>query len=803
MRPNKKHLRAPHGAPTQPRRWKAWSFRLICVFLFPALLLLAIEGGLRLFGYGRSMDFAISHRINGQRMIVSNPYFTDQFFGPRLARDCRPFALTTEKPPEVFRVFVVGGSAAMGIPEPSFNIGRLLETMLRDQYPGLKFEVVNVAITASNSHVALPVARDCARLDPDLFIIYMGNNEVVGPHGAGTVFTPQTSSLFSIRMGITLNRFRMGQLLGALANRLQSPQEEDRRGWRGMQMFVDHQVRASSPRLARVYRNFEANLTNICRVARRSGAKTIISTVGVNLRDCAPFSSLHQPGLKNKQRREWEDLYSNGLELEKQGRFEEAIKSYLQAEAIDATFAELQFRLGRCRWALQEFDAAKNRYVLARELDALRFRADTRINEIIRRVAGSNAEQGIYLADAAAALDARSPHATPGKEFFYEHVHPTFSANYLIARSLIEQVHHAAPDWMSRRATGRPVLSEEEVARSIAYTGWDKFVIADHALSIIAPPPFNNQSNHDEQVAELERLRTELEPSTRDQGARDALTLFEAALARDDSHWSVRLRYAFFQGGALKDHEKAEAQWRMLLDEHPLYWEFHFGLAVVLAKQRKYEEAVSHLERTIELRPYFEDAHLTMGNVLLNAHPDDPQTRERAMSYYRNAIDLNPGRKRNLKSLASVYLEQAKRSSEAGDDQATRQLLGQALEVYPDYAQAHYTLGAMLHQQGDEDGAVRHYLQVLRTEPNHPGARYNLALIYYERAEFLADKPRIDLLREVVKVNPDFVQAHYVLGRTLRRQGDIKGAVKHYSEVLRISPDNQEVRDILKDLSGP
>ena len=778
-------------------------FRLASVVLFPALLLLAIEGGLRLFGHGRSMDFATSHPINGQRMIVSNPYFTDQFFGPRLARDCRPFALSPKKDPDVFRVFVLGGSAAMGIPEPGFNMGRLLEVMLRDQYPGLKPEVVNVAITASNSHVALPVARACARLDPDLFIVYMGNNEVVGPHGAGTVFTPQTSSLFSIRMGITLNRFRIGQLLGSLANRLQLRQEEDRRGWRGMQMFMDHQVRASSPRLARVYRNFEANLMDICRVARRSGAKTIVSTVGVNLRDCAPFRSLHRPGLETKQRREWQDLFDDGLELEKQGRFEEAIGAYLQAEAIDATFAELQFRLARCRWALREFDKAKVRYVQARDLDALRFRADTRINEIIRRVAGNNADRGIHLADSAAVLDAHSPHATPGSEFFYEHVHPTFSANYLIARTLMDQVPQVTPDWMTRRATGRPVLSEEEVARSIAYTGWDRFVIADEALGIIAPPPFNNQSNHDEQVAELERLRTELEPNTRDQGVRDALALFESALADDDSHWSVRLRYAFFQGGALNDHEEAERHWKILVDEHPLYWEFHFGLAVALAKQRKSSEAVSHLERTIELRPYFEDAHWTMGNVLLNAHPNDPQVRERAINYYRNAINLHPTSKRYLESLASVYLEQAKRSSDAGDDQAMRRLLGQALEVYPDYAQAHYALGSTLHQQGDEDGAARHYLQVLRTEPNHSGARYNLALIYYERSKFHEGKSKIDLLKEAVELNSEFAQAHYVLGRTLRGQGDTKGAIKHYSEVLRINPDNQEVRDILKELSGP
>ena len=36
----------------------------------------------------------------------------------------------------------------MGDPEPAFGVGRILEVMLRAQYPGKAFEVVNVAVTA-------------------------------------------------------------------------------------------------------------------------------------------------------------------------------------------------------------------------------------------------------------------------------------------------------------------------------------------------------------------------------------------------------------------------------------------------------------------------------------------------------------------------------------------------------------------------------------------------------------------------------------------------------------------------------
>jgi len=41
----------------------------------------------------------------------------------------------------------------------------------------------------------LEIAKDCAHHQADLFILYLGNNEVVGPYGAGTVFTPLSSNL--------------------------------------------------------------------------------------------------------------------------------------------------------------------------------------------------------------------------------------------------------------------------------------------------------------------------------------------------------------------------------------------------------------------------------------------------------------------------------------------------------------------------------------------------------------------------------------------------------------------------------
>src|ERR1019366_6362812 len=137
---------------------------------------------------------------------------------------------------------ILGESAAMGDPEPAYGASRYLEVLLRERFPAQKFEIVNVAITAINSHVILPIARACARQHGDLWIIYMGNNEMVGPFGAATVFGAQAPPLALVRLSLALQQTRVGQLLMALARKVRG-QAATASSWGGMEMFLGNRLR--------------------------------------------------------------------------------------------------------------------------------------------------------------------------------------------------------------------------------------------------------------------------------------------------------------------------------------------------------------------------------------------------------------------------------------------------------------------------------------------------------------------------------------------------------------------------------
>ncbi|MCL5280107.1 MAG: hypothetical protein M1376_09390 [Planctomycetes bacterium] len=320
--------RAAIRSPACGRR--VWLFRLAALVLGPVLFLSILELGLRVVGYGYNPHVAAKGEIDHKPYLGENVKFAWRFFPPILAREFEPFAFPVHKPPNTYRVFVLGSSAAQGIPNHAFCFGRFLQFMLQERFAGVHFEVITTAMAAINSHVVVEIAKDCARYEPDLFVVYMGNNEVVGPYGPGTVLTSALSNLPLIRLGIALRATKIGQLVFSVFG----SRGGDRGGpqyWRGMEMFLGRQVRADDPRLAATYSHLRHNVEDICRIGARAGAETILCTVGVNLRDCPPFASLHRPGLTPEQQGRWETIYKQAVAAQSQGKQTEAVAGYLQA----------------------------------------------------------------------------------------------------------------------------------------------------------------------------------------------------------------------------------------------------------------------------------------------------------------------------------------------------------------------------------------------------------------------------------------------------------------------------------------
>ncbi|HVV70821.1 MAG TPA: hypothetical protein VHI52_04860, partial [Verrucomicrobiae bacterium] len=436
-------------------------FRVLAL-LSPLFLLGVVELCLRLAGYGYPASFFLRSTREEQPVLLDNPKFGWRFFPPAIARTAQPLCLPAHKPAGSLRVLLFGESAAMGDPEPSYGLARQLERILRARHPERQIEVLNLGMTAINSHVIREIARDCAPLEGDCWILYAGNNEVVGPFGAGTVFGSQAASLAVVRANLAVKRTRTGQLVQKMLHRSREPDQ-----WEGMELFLNQQVQADDPRLKVVYENFAANLAAIIRFGRSAGAKVLASTVPVNLKDCPPFGSAHRAGLTPSALKEWDAAFLQGIQAEQASNVAEALTAFQRAAAIDSTFAGLAFRRATCELAQGLTQAAKTDFSLARDLDTLRFRTDSEENKIIRQLA---ARTGAELIDAEHEFERCSSNGLAGDELFLDHVHLNFSGNYQLATILLPQVEQA----LFGRSDFGPTVPEAEVARQLAYTDFDR-----------------------------------------------------------------------------------------------------------------------------------------------------------------------------------------------------------------------------------------------------------------------------------------------------------------------------------------
>lgn len=551
--------------------------RLALAVFVPATFLGILELALRVGGYGYPTSFFIP--TEDGRHLRTNRQFGWRFYPREAAIIPNPVLIRAEKEKDVRRIFILGESAAAGTPDPSYGFGRILEVMLRQRHPEQKFEIVNAAMRGVDSHIIHHIARECAQLQPDLFILYAGNNEFVGSHAPSSDSIPPVPHLRLLRTKDAFKATKLGQLAETAIRGLQSAIRTKAVKW-DMDFFRRHRMGPDDRRKKAVYDNFRRNLADILEAVRGAGGRAIVSTVGVNLKDFPPLGSLHKTGLPDAESAAWSIAYAKAIGAETNHLHETAIRFYDEAERIDACFADLHFRIARCYLASGQIQKAREKYLQARDCDALSFRADSTINEIIRRLASNREAEGIHFADVEQALAEGdlSGQGIAGDGLFRDHVHFTFDGDYVVARRLLPAVTVA----LGLRHLVAPILSRNECAETLAYTSWAEVGSAEPIVKLTAGPPFLDQLDHAGRQSRaetlLERRRQILQSENLEQ--------------------------------AKKLHQQAVAQW-------PNDWQLHYNFGRMLRSIGDARGAAQQFERTLQLFPKLLPAVLGLGYALL------------------------------------------------------------------------------------------------------------------------------------------------------------------------------------------
>ena len=591
---------------------RLWLMRLAAATVVPLLIFGGVELCLHLVGYGYQTSYFLPSKIDGENYLLPNPKFAYRFFPSALARAPLPARMLAEKPANTYRIFLFGESAAYGDPDPAYGVGRYLEKLLSERYPGKNFEVVCVAMVAINSHAILPIARECAELDGDLWIVYMGNNEMIGAYGPGTVFGTRAPQQSVVRTILAIKSTRLGQLLDSLLNGVRGDSSVPQ-AWGGIGMFSKNQLRYDDAGRLRAYENFKGNLADILSVGQKSRVPIILSTVASNLRDCAPFASVHSSGLATTELSEWEKLYKQGMAWEAAGYYSNALTTYSNAAAIDSEFAELQYRIGNCHLALSNREVAHRAFVAARDYDVLSVRADSRLNQIVLDAAKPYPREQVLPVDASQELISYSRDGILGKELFYEHVHYTFEGNYRLARIFADRIKILLP-----ASVGEPRGNDwADIAfcnRLLAVTSWDEHRLWQGSLDRASVAPFTTQASHLSNTQYYEFRRQAVIANMNSESPASDRRLYEDALKAAPEDTLLHARFAQYLE-ATGSRPEAIAEFKHVCELLPdLEWpQYHLG--DLLVRAGRISEAVQCFERALEIRSDFTQARKELGRI--------------------------------------------------------------------------------------------------------------------------------------------------------------------------------------------
>lgn len=605
-----------------------------------------------------------------------------------------------EKASDSYRIFCMGGSTTHGRPyyDPVSFCG-WLRAYLNAAEPARNWEVINAGGISYASYRVAKLMKEFRQYQPDLFIVYSGQNEFLEERSYG-MLTKLPHWL--INLNATLSGTRTYTAMKYMIDTLR-PDSLTKAQLRttldgDVDEILNHSIGPESYHRddtlkQQIIAHFRLNMMRMVSLARDAGSDIILVQPAINIKDMSPFKSDHKDGLDEHARKEWDSLYQRARTLHEAGEISEALVTYRRALDIDDRHADLHYRTGQVLFEQGEYGEAETAFQRAVEEDIVPLRILDSMQRIIEEVAS---REGVPLIDFPAIIRKayldKYDHSIFGKEYFRDHVHTGMEGNRLLGLALFDQLVNqgiVTPDasWNEAR---RQRVDQEVIA------GLEPGI--EGRASVMLGKVFEWAGKLDEAYIQFKRAFEILGPSP----------MIYDRLARS----------SFLRG----KHDAAIRYLRESLELYPDEPGVHLNLALILGIQGKTNEAIEHCRAELEFEPTSHTVHAGLAN-LLEQNGDDAA----ALEHYRLCLQYKPDYEYALIQLAYLLIKHQRYDEALAH---TRE----ALRINPNQHRAHNALGLILQERGDNEQALHHFSEALRLKPGYGIADENLRRIQMEHA---------------------------------------------------------------------
>ncbi|MDZ7343230.1 MAG: hypothetical protein ONA90_01820 [candidate division KSB1 bacterium] len=634
---------------------KEFLFRALLIFV-PLLILLAAEFSLRLFGYGDNLDLFMTLEKNPSYWItnpkIGRRYFLRQNFLPATSYD----AFLKKKPDHAYRIFVLGESAAAGF--PYFNNGsfpRLLRTRLQAHHPDKIIEVVNLGLPAVSSFALLDLADELVDYQPDAILIYAGHNEFYGAQGsASTESLGRSRGL--VRLSLRLQHFKLVQLIRntLFALKIKAAPASERNTLMA-RMAGEKHIAYRGELYNSTLRTFRDNLAEIIHLFKTHGIQVMLSELVSNIGDQPPFASLFH---ENTDRAIWQNLFDRGLALARADSFEAAVVSFHRAAGLDESPAILHFEMAKCLMQLGKLAEAKQAFVKAKDLDALRFRASEDFNETIREL-GTTFQ--VPVVPMATAFTEASPSGIIGSNLMLEHLHPNLHGYFLMAKTFFEHIERQAFISSNQISTA---LSDSIFWARRGVTALDEELARLRIQVLMSNWPFQSDP----------QKVTPLQYSPRNRLEELALAQWQEQISWDGAHIQLAEYYT-----KTRQPENAALEYEALVIGMPYVVTPYLRLGLTYLTLNRLDDAFDIFEQSLSIEAS------ALAQKWLGAISIHKNRLAEGLAYLHQALQREPNDPETLYNISIGY-------AKSGDFGAAKDFAAKLIERHPNYpgARAHW-----------------------------------------------------------------------------------------------------------------
>jgi|WetSurMetagenome_2_1015567.scaffolds.fasta_scaffold28702_2 tetratricopeptide (TPR) repeat protein len=593
----KKNINQEKKKEISIKKSPVWFYGIM--ILIPVIFFVVLELVLRYFNYGYDFQqFVSTSNYHKDKIYLNSDLTRKYFFNLKASPSVLPDGFDIQKKDSAFRVFVLGESSAAGWPYvPNASFPRYIKRKLELLYPDNTIEVINCGISAINTYTLRDFVPGIIEQKPDLILIYTGHNEYYGALGVGSTVN-LGNSRFLINTFIWAQNFKTFQLLQSSISWLYgvfSSNEKDNNGNETLmsRMIGESLITLNSDAYNSGISQFEGNFDDILSWFKEANVPVIIGNLTCNLKDQKPFVSVKTENLPSA-----EDIYNSAKEYLSNGNIKKA----------------------------------KELFLYAKELDALRFRAPQQINKIIKNLAQ---KYSYTMVNIDSVFQSLSPDGIVGYNLTVDHLHPNIEGYRIIANEFYKSMQQNNLVPKGKKNQINSATADSILIANFPFTKLDSTIAKMQLILLTGQYPFAPKGTPNYKMSEYK--------------LKDVVDSISNEVMLKDIRWEsahAKLSSYYFNKG---DFEKCIAEMEAVIAERPYYDIPYKNIIVKMVDGNNLDKALAFLVKLHQIKPgYF--SYKWLGQVYLKKGNNTE-----ALKYLAEAIKFKEADSQTWYNLSGAY----------------------------------------------------------------------------------------------------------------------------------------------------